>query len=112
MTTTFAPDLKVSTADIVASNIRAEAARQGYSQRALGRALGLSQGQITTRWKGVARWQLDELDDVAALLGLSVHDLITPPRGGLGYEKNPSAKAPGLSDLVAGAGFEPTTSGL
>ena len=102
----------MNTASVVASNIRAEAARRGFSQRALGRALGITQGQITRRWKGVINWQLDELDDVAALLGLTVTDLITPPRGGLGYEKGPGAKAPEPFGAVAGAGFEPTTSGL
>ena len=79
----------MNTSSVVASNIRAEAARRGFSQRALGRALGITQGQITRRWKGVSAWQLDELDAVATLLNLSIHDLITPPRGGLGYEKLP-----------------------
>ena len=68
---------KRSTGDIVAGNIRAEAARLGYSQSALGRALGMSQNQITTRWRGVHRWQLDELDGVAAVLGTSVANLVT-----------------------------------
>lgn len=68
-----------STGDIVAGNIRAEAARLGYSQSALGRALGMSQNQITTRWRGVHRWQLDELDSVAAVLGTSVARLVTEP---------------------------------
>ena len=89
MTMTLVPPTTHSTADIVASNIRAEAARLGYTQVEFGRALGISQNQITRRWKGVINWQLDELDDVAALLGLTVTDLITPPRGGLGYEKLP-----------------------
>ncbi|WP_311498026.1 helix-turn-helix transcriptional regulator [uncultured Mobiluncus sp.] len=109
---TLVPPTTHSTADIVASNIRAEAARLGYTQVEFGRALGISQNQITRRWKGVINWQLDELDDVAALLGLTVTDLITPPRGGLGYEKGPGAKAPEPFGAVAGAGFEPTTSGL
>lgn len=66
-----------STADIVAGNIRAEAARLGIKQIELGRALGMSQSAITTRWKGLARWQLEELDDVAEVLGISVQDLVT-----------------------------------
>ncbi|WP_297587809.1 helix-turn-helix domain-containing protein [uncultured Mobiluncus sp.] len=102
----------LNTADVVASNIRAEASRLGYTQIEFGRALGISQNQITRRWKGQIKWQLDELDAVAALLGLTVNDLITPPRGGLGYEKGPGAKAPEPFGAVAGAGFEPTTSGL
>lgn len=66
-----------STADVVAGNIRAEAARLGIKQIELGRALGMSQSAITTRWKGLARWQLEELDDVADVLGITVQDLVT-----------------------------------
>lgn len=83
MTMTLIAPSMCNTADIVASNIRAEASRLGFSQIELGRALGISQGQITRRWKGTSAWQLDELDAVAALLGLTVNDLITPPRGGV-----------------------------
>lgn len=77
----------IDTASIVAANIRAEAARRGYSQSELGRALGITQSQINRRWRGVIPWQLAELDTVSYLLGVSVIELVTPPRGGLGYEK-------------------------
>ena len=76
------PDEDISTIDIVAGNIRAEAARLGLTQVALGKALGISQGSITKRWKGLIPWQLGELDAVAEVLGVSVIDLVTPPRGG------------------------------
>lgn len=66
-----------TTAEVVAGNIRAEAARRGMTQVALARALGMSQSAVTTRWRGVARWQLDELDAVADILGVSVQDLVT-----------------------------------
>ena len=79
MSTAQIASAKRSTGDIVAGNIRAEAARLGYSQSALGRALGMSQNQITTRWRGIHRWQLDELDSVAAVLGTSVAKLVTEP---------------------------------
>ena len=102
----------IGTASTVAANIRAESARRGYSQSELGRALGITQSQVNRRWRGVIPWQLDELDAVAYLLGVSVIELVTPPRGGLGYEKGPGAKAPEPFGAVAGAGFEPTTSGL
>lgn len=67
-----------STADVVAANIRAEAGRQGFTQVALGRAIGMTQNQVTKRWKGHVRWQLEELDAVAAVLGLKVVELMTP----------------------------------
>ena len=68
-----------TTADIVAGNIRAEAARQGFTQVELGQRVGLGQGQITRRWKGVSPWQLSELDAVANVLGVSVSWLVTEP---------------------------------
>lgn len=71
---------KVATPQVVAENVRAEAARRGYTQVALGRALFMSQGNITRRWKGVTAWKLEELDDVARILGVSVRDLVTPSR--------------------------------
>ena len=68
-----------NTANIVAGNIRAEASRLGLSQVELGRQLGMSQTSITTRWKGRRPWQLHELDAVAAVLGVTVADLVTEP---------------------------------
>ena len=79
MSTAQVMSAKRSTGDIVAGNIRAEAARLGYTQVAFGRALGMSQNQITTRWRGVHKWQLDELDSVAELLGTSVARLVSEP---------------------------------
>ena len=66
------------TASVVASNVRAEAARQGYSQVKLAKALGLTQNMVTKRWKNEVAWQLAELDLVADTLGVSVMDLVTP----------------------------------
>ena len=68
-----------NTANIVAGNIRAEASRLGFTQVELGRQLGMSQTSITTRWKGSRPWQLHELDAVAAILGVTVADLVTEP---------------------------------
>lgn len=74
-----APSLHpVTTRDVVAANVRAEAARLGYNQVRLGQRLGISQGAITKRWRGVRPWQLEELDGLATALGVSVADLVTP----------------------------------
>lgn len=62
---------------IVASNVRAYAARLGYSQVALGRAIGMAQGAIHARWRGSRPWQLAELGEVARVLGVEVVDLVT-----------------------------------
>ena len=66
-------------ADIVAGNVRAQAARLGLTQIALGAALGLTQGQVTRRWKGQSAWQLNELGKVAAVLDVTVVDLVSEP---------------------------------
>jgi hypothetical protein len=64
---------------VVAANVRAYAARLGYSQVALGRALGMAQGAVHARWRGTRPWHLAELGDVALVLGVSVQDLVTDP---------------------------------
>lgn len=65
------------TSEIVAENVRAEAARRGYSQVALAEALGMNQSQVSRRWWGRLLWTFDELDDVAEVLGITVQDLVT-----------------------------------
>lgn len=95
-----------TTADIVAENIRAEAARAGFTQVALGRALGLSQGKITLRWKGKTRWQLDELDAVADLLNVTVQDLVTDHHG---VKQNPDRWIAPSGAAARSKGLEPPT---
>ena len=62
---------------IVSENIRIEAARRGFSQSALAREIKMSQPAISQRWRGVARWQLDELESLAHLFGVSVAYLVS-----------------------------------
>lgn len=73
--------------EVVAENIRVESARRGYSQSALARAISMSQPAINQRWRGMTRWQLDELDAIARLFGVPVTYLVSdnapvvPPTG-------------------------------
>ena len=73
--------------DVVCENIRIEAARRGYTQSALARAIEMSQPAINQRWRGMTRWQLDELDAIARLFGVPVPYLVSdnapvvPPTG-------------------------------
>ena len=76
--TSFSPSSTITTRDVVAANVRAEAARAGFNQVRLGKRLGISQGAITKRWRGERPWQLEELDNLATALGVSVVDLVTP----------------------------------
>lgn len=64
--------------DIVAANVRTEAARLGYNQVRLGQMLGITQSSVNKRWTGKRPRQLEELDSLASALGVSVVDLVTP----------------------------------
>ena len=85
--------------EIVAENIRTESARRGFSQSAIAREVGMSQPAVNQRWRGVTRWQLDELDSLARLFGVSVAYLV-------------SDNAPVPTAVVPPTGLEPATSGL
>ena len=65
------------TSEIVASNIRAELARQRISQRDLAEKLGRSVMFINRRVTGEGFSDLDTLDDIAAALGVSRDDLLS-----------------------------------
>ena len=82
---------------IVASNIRAEAARRGLYQIDLAAALGVTSSAISKRWKGVRSWKLEELPTIAKALGVKVTDLMTPTN---------------REELAPPTGLEPATSGL
>ena len=60
----------------VAENVRVAAARRGWSQSDLARALGWATSTVSVRWFGRRQWQLEELEDVAEALGVSVQGLI------------------------------------
>ena len=63
-------------AEIVAANIRAEAARVGVTQRALARALGMSQGAASDRWRGRTPWTLNDIEAVARVLRTTTSVLV------------------------------------
>ncbi len=67
----------MSTAQVVTANVRAEAVRRGYNQIGLADALGMTQAQVTRRWKGSPLWTFDELDAIADLFDIPVTDLVT-----------------------------------
>ncbi|WP_084799344.1 helix-turn-helix domain-containing protein [Gleimia coleocanis] len=71
------PDL----AAVVASNIRAFAARLNWSQSDLARALGMKQPTVSQKWNEMRAWKLEELGYVAHVLNVTVAELVTPPAG-------------------------------
>lgn len=60
----------------VGDSVRAELARQRKSQRQLAIALGLSQAAVSRRLLGHQAFDVDELAQVAAFLGLPIDHLI------------------------------------
>ena len=78
--------------------------RRGITQRELAAGIGLQEAAVSRKLRGRARWSLDELYATAAYLGLE-------PAGLLPQQSPPAREGKGAA-VVAGAGFEPATSGL
>lgn len=81
MTKAFAlPTLRCMTKSVsasVASNVRAELARRGLTQRELADKLGLTQTAISSRLRGIVAFDVDELAVVAETLGVRIESLMT-----------------------------------
>ena len=77
-------DSQISTSEIVAANVRAEAARRRLSQMDLVRLTGMSQPAIAKRWNGHVDWKLDELDILARIFRITPAELVTPYTGSRG----------------------------
>lgn len=56
----------------MARAVRAEAGRQDISQAEIGKAIGKSQGAAWRRLAGLVPFDVEELDQVAGLLGVPV----------------------------------------
>ena len=101
MTTMIAPVSEALTlSEIVASNIRAEAARRMLNQIQLGELIGMSQGAINKRWTGKRPWHLDDIEAVADVLGVSVADLVTPHGDGDGRPTGTRTRNPRIRGLI------------
>ena len=105
----------VSTSEVVSLRVNHLLFINRMSQRELAMRLGAKPTTIYSKMNMANRWNLD---DVMALS----HEFAVSPNYLLGLEqiesavpvntKRPASEETGRSDLVAGAGFEPTTSGL
>lgn len=60
----------------VAANVRAELARHNRSQTDLGQALGRSQPYVSRRLSGKVAFGVDEVESIAAWLGVPVGVLL------------------------------------
>ena len=87
----------------------------------LGRLLGVPGPSISNRLRGKVRWTAGDLAIAAEAFGIEVADLYpsraadgswVPAAYVPGMRKTPARVGAGVSGMVAGEGFEPSTSGL
>ena len=77
------------------------------TRKQLGEALGVTPAAAGRKLRGEISWSLDDIYSAAEFLGVEVTSLL--PR----KTKTPAQlMLDGSSDVVAGTGFEPVTSGL
>ena len=83
MSTTLSPAVLegLTLSEIVADNVRAFAGRRRITRSELARLIGMNNTATGSRWRGEMEWRLSELPSVANALGVTVEDLLTPPRG-------------------------------
>jgi transcriptional regulator with XRE-family HTH domain len=67
---------------IVARAIRTYARNRGVSMTAVAAVVGVSSAAFYERMKGAIDWRLAELEAIAALLGVSVPELLVDPISG------------------------------
>ena len=83
MSTTVSPAVLegMTLSEVVADNVRAFAGRRRLTRSELARMIGMNNTAAGSRWRGEMEWRLSELPSVANALGVSIDDLLTPPRG-------------------------------
>ena len=79
--------------------------RQRVTRKQLGKYLGITGASVSNKIYGQSKWSVGELFDTADFFGVTVADLL-PRRTKMAPGENSGGQ------IVAGAGFEPTTSGL
>ncbi|WP_268831071.1 helix-turn-helix domain-containing protein [Corynebacterium belfantii] len=85
--------------------------RRKVTRKALASALGISPQGMSQKILGKVGWSITDLYVVAEFFNIDVTDLL-PRRVPQTQETPDSLSRTEGSNLVAGAGFEPTTSGL
>ena len=85
--------------------------RNRTTRKQLAEALGITGAAVSRKIYGQNSWTLEELYSVADFFNITVTDLL--PRRVPHTQETPDSRVRTEgSDFVAGAGFEPTTSGL
>ena len=74
------PQQPATLTQVVAQNIRAECGRQDMTQTDLAAAMGVNRTTVTRRWRGERQWQLEDLEQVAAVLHVEPWQLLRSAR--------------------------------
>jgi len=106
---------KPQSVEIVATNVRAIAAARGLSAAALARAIGVTPQGVMLKWQGKRAWSLNDFDALSEVLDVEPWQLCLPNEVLAPRRVNNRMAATLVDDglpVVAGIGFEPTTSGF
>lgn len=100
-------DFETMTADqAIGAKVNQLMFRRRVTRKQLGQQLGVTGASVSNKIYGQSKWSVEELFKVADFFGINAADLL-PRRIEKAPEEETSSGA-----VVAGAGFEPTTSGL
>ncbi|HWU46142.1 MAG TPA: helix-turn-helix transcriptional regulator [Humibacter sp.] len=102
-----------TTAETIASNIRAEIARAGLTDAEFATRFGLSPMSMSRRLAGITPFTTAEVARAAAFFGVSIESLFTEHPGPIKITRGTAGagrrRGLYLLDNVGPAGFEPTT---
>ncbi|MGO1400950.1 MAG: helix-turn-helix domain-containing protein [Flaviflexus sp.] len=104
----FTPSLTVD--QIIGENVLLWLRRQGKQQIELAEFVGLHKSSLSRKVLGKTSWSAEDLVKSAAFLQVPLSALL--PESAVEMAKAPEPVGSEASHSVAGAGFEPTTSGL
>lgn len=90
---------------VVATNIRAEAAKRGLSQTQLARMMGKHQVSISERWRGVTAWSLNDIEAVAELFEMEPAELLHHDKNAPAFVHAEAKKLPRLDSNQQPSGY-------
>ncbi|XCB29626.1 helix-turn-helix transcriptional regulator [Arcanobacterium hippocoleae] len=96
-------------AQIVAENIRVEAARRSMNQSDIARKLGLKPATISLRWNGRRSWPIEDIGRIADVFGIEPWQLSVPSNYNPDTRNGTQPKPSAVPDSVHRLGLEPRT---
>ncbi|WP_185934425.1 helix-turn-helix domain-containing protein [Actinobaculum suis] len=96
--------------DIIAERVLTWVRRRKMQQTDLADKIGVAPATLSRKLRGHVGWSASDVVGAAVALGVPITELL--PEELTQMIKAPEPKGSEASSVVAGAGFEPTTSGL